>query len=205
MDRSVRVSRNVSQGASLGGSLGVLRRGLVGGLAASGAMLALPRQGTAQTGTLVEIRPRRAPAEATFLDESGAERRLADFAGRGLVVNLWATWCPPCVEEMPSLDRLADLVRGDGIEVLALSQDRGGAEAVQAFYRRTGVRHLGVWLDPRGAAARAWGARGLPTTFILDRAGLVAARLEGAAAWDEPAMVARIRALVESPRGPTAT
>lgn len=183
----------------------MLRRGLVGFLAASGAMLALPRQGSAATGTLTEIRPRRAPAEATFLDESGAEHRLADFAGRGLVVNLWATWCPPCVEEMPSLDRLAEFARADGIEVLALSQDRGGAEAVQAFYRRTGVRHLAVWLDPRGAAARAWGARGLPTTFIIDRAGQLAARLEGAAAWDGPAMRARIRALVESPRGPTAT
>lgn len=165
-------------------------------------MLAGARQGSGQTGALVELRPRRAPAEAVFHDEAGGEHRLAAFAGRGLVVNLWATWCPPCVEEMPSLGRLAALVRAEGIEVLALSQDRGGAETVRAFYARAGVRQLGVWLDPRGAAARAWGVRGLPTTLVVDRAGLEAARLEGAADWAEARMVQRIRALVV-PEGAT--
>lgn len=159
-------------------------------------MLAGARQANARTGVLVELRPRRAPAEAAFQNEAGAEHRLAGFAGKGLVVNLWATWCGPCVVEMPSLDHLAALVREEGIEVLALSQDRGGAEAVRAFYARAGVQHLGVWLDPRGAAARSWGARGLPTTLVIDRAGREAARLEGAAEWTTPALVERIRALV---------
>ena len=169
---------------------------LLGGVAATSATLALARQGSASGGTLVESMPRRALAEAVFHDADGAERRIADFAGKGLVVNLWATWCPPCVEEMPALDRLARQVREEGIEVLALSQDRGGAKAVRAFYGRTGVRHLGIWLDPRGAAARAWGARGLPTTLVVDRAGMEAARLEGITEWDAAPMVARIRALV---------
>ncbi|TQF79293.1 TlpA family protein disulfide reductase [Elioraea sp. Yellowstone] len=177
------------------------RRALVGGAAASGAMLVSARQGSAETGRLVERRPRAALAEAAFRDEGGAEWRLADFAGRGLVVNLWATWCPPCVAEMPALDRLAALVREEGIEVLALSQDRGGAEVVRRFYARTGVHRLGIWLDPRGAAARAWGVRGLPTTLIIDRAGLEAARLEGPAEWDEPALAERIRGLVVPGRG----
>lgn len=180
----------------MGRSVGVSRRVLLGGVAATSAMLALPRQGSAASGTLVEVVPRRALADAAFRDADGAERRLADFAGKGLVVNLWATWCPPCVEEMPALDRLARQVRGEGIEVLALSQDRGGAEAVRRFYGRLGIRHLGVWLDPRGAAGRAWGARGLPTTLIVDRAGREAARLEGITEWDAARMVARIRALV---------
>jgi len=159
-------------------------------------MLPLARQGRAAGGALVEAAPRRALPDAAFRDAAGAERRLADFAGKGLVVNLWATWCPPCVEEMPALDRLARQMRNDRIEVLALSQDRGGAEVVRAFYGRLGIRHLGVWLDPRGAAARAWGVRGLPTTLIVDRAGMEAARLEGSAAWDAGPMVARIRRLV---------
>lgn len=180
----------------MAGSVGVLRRGLLGGLAATSATLALSRQASAAGGTLVEFAPRRSLTEAAFRNADGDERRLADFAGKGLVVNLWATWCPPCVEEMPALDGLARLVRADGIEVLALSQDRGGAEAVRAFYARTGVRHLGIWLDPRGAAARSWGVRGLPTTLIIDRAGMEAARLEGIAAWDAAPMVARIRRLV---------
>lgn len=174
----------------------MLRRVLLGGVAATCATLTLSRQGNAVGGTLVEFAPRRALAEAAFRNADGAERRLADFAGKGLVVNLWATWCPPCVEEMPALDGLARQVRADGIEVLALSQDRGGVNAVRAFYERTGVRHLGIWLDPRGAAARAWGARGLPTTLIVDRAGKEAARLEGITEWDAAPMVVRIRALV---------
>jgi thiol-disulfide isomerase/thioredoxin len=180
----------------MAGSVGVSRRVLLGGIVATSATLALARQGSAAGGTLVELVPRRALAEAAFRDADGAERRLADFAGQGLVVNLWATWCPPCVEEMPSLDRLARQVRNDGIEVLALSQDRGGTEVVRAFYGRLGIRHLGLWLDPRGAAARAWGARGLPTTLIVDRAGREAARLEGSTGWDAAPMVARIRRLV---------
>ncbi len=169
---------------------------LLGRIAATSATLALPRQASAVGSALEVFAPRRTLADAVFRDVDGAERRLADFAGTGLVVNLWATWCPPCVEEMPALDRLARQVRDDRIDVLALSQDRGGVDAVRAFYGRTGVRHLGIWLDPRGAAARAWGARGLPTTLIVDRAGKEAARLEGITAWDAAPMVARIRALV---------
>jgi thiol-disulfide isomerase/thioredoxin len=180
----------------MGRSVGVSRRVLLGGVAATSATLALARQGSAAGGTLVEFAPRRALADAAFRDAEGGERRLADFAGTGLVVNLWATWCPPCVEEMPALDRLARQVRGEGIEVLALSQDRGGAEVVRAFYGRLGIRYLGIWLDPRGAAGRAWGKRGLPTTLIVDRAGMEAARLEGITEWDAAPMVARIRRLV---------
>jgi thiol-disulfide isomerase/thioredoxin len=180
----------------MAGSVRLSRRVLLGGVAATSATLAPAGQASAAGGTLVEFVPRRALADAAFRDADGAERRLADFAGKGLVVNLWATWCPPCVEEMPALDRLAAMVRPDRIEVLALSQDRGGAEVVRAFYARLGIRHLGIWLDPRGAAARAWGQRGLPTTLIVDRAGLEAARLEGVTAWDAAPMVARIRGLV---------
>lgn len=159
-------------------------------------MLVSGPQAAVARGGLVAMAPRRPLADAAFRDAAGVERRLAEFAGTGLVVNLWATWCPPCVAEMPALDRLAALLRAEGIEVLPLSQDRGGAEAVRAFYAQVGVRNLGVWLDPRGAAARAWGVRGLPTTLIVDRAGLEAARLEGAAEWDAAPMVAAIRDLV---------
>jgi hypothetical protein len=70
---------------------------------------------------------------------------------------------------------------------------------VEPFYGRTGIRHLGIWLDPRNAAGRALGLRGLPTTIILDRRGLEVARLEGEAAWDHPAMLAAIRRLTRTP------
>jgi thiol-disulfide isomerase/thioredoxin len=133
---------------------------------------------------------------ASFTDAEGREHRLEDFAGQGLVVNFWATWCPPCVAEMPALDRLQAMLAGEGVRVLALSSDRGGRAVVERFYERLSLRHLGLWLDPRGAAARALGVRGLPTTVIVDRAGTERARLEGEAEWDAPALVAAVRRLV---------
>lgn len=153
-------------------------------------------------GGLPRLREVARPAAAVvFQDAEGRERDLSSFNGRGLVVNLWATWCPPCVAEMPALDRLAALVAAEGIEVLALSSDRGGRAVVEGFYTRTGVARLGVWLDPRGAAARGLGVRALPTTVIVDRAGMERARLEGEAEWDHPAMLAAVRRLVEPARG----
>jgi thiol-disulfide isomerase/thioredoxin len=177
-------------------------------LAAAGGTLAaalVARQGGAQPtgpiGKLVEVPPRPLP-EFGFTDAEGRPRTVADFAGRGLVINLWATWCPPCVAEMPALDRTQAALAGDGIRVLALSSDRGGRAMVEPFYQRVGIRHLEIWLDPRGAAQRALGARGLPTTILVDRAGQERARLEGATEWDEPPMLAAIRRLV-TPVRPT--
>lgn len=136
------------------------------------------------------------PADVTFLSDSGQEHRLSDFSGHGLVVNLWATWCMPCVAEMPALQTLAATLKPDGILVLPLSSDRGGLAVVKRFYDSHGITGLPIWLDPRGDAARAWGARGLPTTMVLDRTGHEKARLEGGAAWDSTALVAAVRGLV---------
>jgi thiol-disulfide isomerase/thioredoxin len=144
-------------------------------------------------------RLREAEAELppfTFTDSRGGEQEVADFAGQGLVLNLWATWCPPCVAEMPALDRLAKTLAPERILVLPLSSDRGGLPVVQAFYERTNVTTLGIWLDPRGSASRSLRARGLPTTLIIDRSGRERARLEGDAAWDAPEFVTAIRRLV---------
>jgi thiol-disulfide isomerase/thioredoxin len=176
-------------------------------LTAAGATLtaALPaRQAGAQGGgantkrKLVETEPAPPPPFA-FTDAEGKEHGAADFAGRGLVVNLWATWCLPCIAEMPALDRAQAMLAAEGVLVLALSSDREGRAKVEPFYRNHGIRHLGLWLDPRGAAQRALGARGLPTTVIIDRKGQVRARLEGEAEWDGPELLAAIRRLVGPP------
>lgn len=150
----------------------------------------------ARTG-IERLREESRPAPAvSFTDVEGKPHSFTDFAGQGLVVNFWATWCPPCVAEMPALDRLAAMVAEERITVLALSSDRGGREVVEPFYARLGLQRLGIWLDPRGAATRGAGARGLPTTLIIDRNGMERARLVGEAVWDAPPLVEAVRRLV---------
>jgi hypothetical protein len=97
---------------------------------------------------------------------------------------------------MPALDRAHAILVREGIEVLALSSDRGGRAQVEPFYQRTGLRHLAMWFDARGAVGRALGVRGLPTTVILDRRGLEVGRLEGEADWDRDTIMAAVRRLV---------
>jgi thiol-disulfide isomerase/thioredoxin len=136
------------------------------------------------------------PAPAiSFVAADGSEHRLVEFLGHGMVVNLWATWCAPCVAEMPALAALSKTLAPDDIAVLPLSSDRGGAAAVEAFYRQHDITGLPVLLDPKGAAAHAWHARGIPTSVVIDRQGRERARLEGAADWSTPTAAALVRKL----------
>jgi hypothetical protein len=96
---------------------------------------------------------------------------------------------------MPSLERLSRTLAPDDIAVLPLSSDRGGASAVEAFYRGHDITGLPILLDPKGAAAHAWHARGIPTSLIIDQRGRERARLEGAADWSTPAAAAIVRRL----------
>jgi len=175
-------------------NLSLKRRRTALGLFAAGA-LARPARAAADNG-LRKLREATRPLpEFQFFDEAGATITAASHAGRALVINFWATWCPPCVAEMPAFDRAQALLKEEGILVLPLSSDRGGAAQVRPFYERLGLRHLPILLDPRGATARAFGARGLPTTVIINRAHQEVARLEGEAVWDDPAVLAAVRRL----------
>ena len=133
---------------------------------------------------------------AGFADQDGKKVTLADFVGKGVVLNLWATWCAPCVAEMPALSELARSVAGAGIVVIPVSSDRGGVKVVQKFYATHEVKDLGIWTDAHGEAARAWGARGLPTTLLIDRQGRAVAKLEGGAEWATPSAISRVKDLL---------
>ena len=163
------------------------------GSLAAALPLRKPRaQGLQGIGALHPLsEPRKLDLQWTAAD--GTVRRLADYAGRGVVLNLWATWCVPCVREMPALDALAAAVAGDGIVVLPLSSDRGGAPVVQRFYADRGITHLPVLLDPGSATAHALSVRGVPTTLLIDKDGQEVAWLEGAADWSSPDAVTVIR------------
>jgi len=144
---------------------------------------------------LEKLSPPQDPPDGVFLSADGSSHRLAEFKGRGMVVNMWATWCVPCVAEMPSLEALSKALAPQDIAVLPLSSDRGGADAVATWFESHGITGLPVLLDPKGAMARAFNARGIPTTVIINTAGLMTARLEGAADWDSTEAQEMIRRL----------
>jgi thiol-disulfide isomerase/thioredoxin len=144
------------------------------------------------------LKPTSPPVMApniTFVAADESEHHLKDFLGHGMVINLWATWCVPCVEEMPALAALSRTLAPDDIAVLPLSSDRGGARAVEAFYQEHEITGLPVLLDPKGAAAHTWRARGIPTSLIIDKQGRERARVEGSADWSTPAAAAVVRKL----------
>jgi thiol-disulfide isomerase/thioredoxin len=137
-------------------------------------------------------------SEAEFRNASGEHLTLADFRGRVVLLNLWATWCGPCRAEMPALDRLQAMHQGDGLAVLAVSVDKGGSAAVQHFFEQRGLRNLTPYLDANGATVRAFGARRIPTTLIIDRDGNVVGSLVGPKQWDSPDTAALVRRYLES-------
>jgi thiol-disulfide isomerase/thioredoxin len=138
------------------------------------------------------------PVALDFVDGAGAARSLAEWRGRVVLVNLWATWCAPCVEEMPALDRIAARLGGPDFDVVAISVDRQGAAVVAPFLGKLGLTRLAPYLDPSNAAVRVLGAPGLPVSVVLDREGRELGRVLGAAEWDSPAFEALLRRAIGS-------
>ncbi len=136
---------------------------------------------------------RLAVPEISFQDASGKARSLAEWRGRVVLLNLWATWCGPCREEMPELARLQAELGSPDFEVVALSMDRGGAEVAAPFLAKIGAGSLSLYLDPSGKALHAFSAIGLPATILIDRQGREIGRLLGPARWASPEAFTLIR------------
>ncbi|MEM7742173.1 MAG: redoxin domain-containing protein [Pseudomonadota bacterium] len=154
---------------------------------------------TLRTGDMTKLvvhpKPRDRIAE-DFRDQYGNAINLADFEGKIVVLNFWATWCPPCRYEMPGIDRLAGELGGNDLAVIALSTDRFDIDRVIDFFAEIETQHLGVYQDRRGDLARRAGALGLPVTLILDREGREIARVTGEAEWDSPETKALLQELI---------
>jgi thiol-disulfide isomerase/thioredoxin len=132
-----------------------------------------------------------------FQDADGKERTLADWRGKVVLLNLWATWCLPCRNEMPSLDRLQKEIGSDKFEVLALSVDRKGLEASKKFLDDIKVEKLGLYVDPSARASFDLRLVGLPATLLIDAQGHEIGRLLGPAEWDGEDAKRLIRAALE--------
>lgn len=165
---------------------------------AAGGALALDleplRQGDMKK--LAVTAPSAALPEVMLLDDKGARRSLAEWRGKVLVVNFWATWCASCRTEMPSLDRLQGAMGGDDFQVLTIATGRNAMPAIEKFFDEAGVTQLQILRDERQKLSRELGILGLPVTLILDREGNEIGRMIGDAAWDGPEAQALLAALV---------
>lgn len=147
-------------------------------------------QGMAILAVPVSERPRA--GQLDFVDAHGNPMSLNDFAGRVVLLNLWATWCPPCVAEMPALNALEQELGGDAFRVVAVSLDRGGAEVAARWLERAGLTALTVYAanpaDHPGAA--------LPTSVLIDAKGRVAWKGTGARDWEAPEAIEVVRRVI---------
>lgn len=123
-----------------------------------------------------------------FSGSDGTSTSLNDFRGKVVLLNVWATWCPPCREEMPTLDRLQAELGGPDFEVVALSIDRGGFPVVLDYLAAANIDRLKPYLDSAGDASSTLAQSGVPLTLLIDRQGREIGRKLGPAIWDSPEM-----------------
>ena len=124
--------------------------------------------------------------EVAFTGPEGKAVDLRDFAGQVVLLNFWASWCAPCLREMPSLDALQKDLGSKDFRVVAVSVDRGGAKVAGAWLEKHGLKNLPPYTDAKSMLFRALGGRGMPTTWLIGRDGRVLGYLEGAAEWESP-------------------
>ena len=174
----------------------ILSWGLLRSFRDSGAveMASGPAQGETEASLSLQIaaKPAEMP-EIRFVDRNGRSLSLHDFAGRPILLNLWATWCVPCRKEMPSLDRLQAKFDPSRFLVLTLSVDRGGVPQVERFYQQLGLKSLGVYVDRSAQALQDLHAPGLPITLLVNERGQEIGRKIGPAEWDAPQIVSVLR------------
>lgn len=138
-------------------------------------------------------------ADIAFVDGAGVPKKLSDWQGQVVLLNVWATWCAPCREEMPALDHLQALLGHEEFEVVALSVDRGDIGLPQEFFDEIGVKELGLYHDGSAKAGSKLGVFGMPTTLLLGRQGQILGRLVGPAEWDDEQAQALVEAALALP------
>ncbi|MGZ3215545.1 TlpA disulfide reductase family protein [Paracoccus sp. T5] len=157
---------------------------------ANTAFAAGPDWQAARDGGLAKLVVAEEPVPVStteFTDPQGGTHSLADCQGKVVALNFWATWCAPCREEMPALDRLQAELGGEDFQVVTIATGRNAPDRIEAFFDEVGVTNLPILLDPRQKVARDMGVLGLPVTVLIDREGREVARYLGDAEWDSEA------------------
>lgn len=137
-------------------------------------------------------------AEIEFQDETGNKYTLGQFHGNFILVNVWATWCPPCKEEMPSLNSLASHFSAKDLKIIPISVDVSGVPTVRHFYTKYRLDKLSIYVDPSTNVMHALSVVGIPTTVLINRDGLEIGRRVGPAQWDSPEIIEGLAKIIGS-------
>lgn len=139
--------------------------------------------------------------DITFLNQMNEEISFSSFRGKAVLVNLWATWCPPCIKELPSLDALQGRLGSENFEVVAIAVERAHLSEIADFYRSHGITNLRVYLDSDQNIPKKWRYAGLPTTLLVDADGREVGRYNGPTDWDSMEAIAGIFSLLPTAAG----
>ena len=137
-------------------------------------------------------------ADFTLPDMDGNPVQLAALQGKVVFINVWTTWCPPCIEEMPTIQRLYEQLHPKGLEILAINMDALGRQTVEPFLDKRRLT-FPVLLDPESQTERLYGTAGVPESFIVDKAGLLVEKIVGPRDWAHPEIIALFERLLDSP------
>ncbi|HEY4743975.1 MAG TPA: TlpA disulfide reductase family protein [Desulfuromonadaceae bacterium] len=126
----------------------------------------------------------------------GAPLKLSDLKGKVVLLNFWATWCPPCRSEIPSMMKLNAAMAGKPFQMVAISIDEGGRPAIESFFQTSGFT-LPTYIDPDNRAAKTYGITGVPETFVIDKQGVIVKKVIGPLEWDSPEVAAFLEQLMK--------
>ncbi|OUS27997.1 hypothetical protein A9Q98_08625 [Thalassotalea sp. 42_200_T64] len=144
-----------------------------------------PSDGT--VASFKQVKPARYLEPVNFYNNLGAQVNFNDYKGKVILVNVWATWCGPCLRELPELDRLKDKFKDTDFVLLPISIDDEGLELVSGFYQQLDIKHLDMFIDTDKQLGKIFPVDAVPATFILNRQGKVTSYLRSYANWDDDA------------------
>ncbi|MBC7964167.1 MAG: TlpA family protein disulfide reductase [Steroidobacteraceae bacterium] len=137
-----------------------------------------------------------APEISVISVADGAPTKLSALKGKVVLLNFWATWCPPCREEIPSMMKLNSAMAGKPFQMVAVSIDEGGKQDVESFFKTNGF-NLPTYLDPNGNAAKAYGVTGVPESFVIDKNGVLVKKVIGGLDWDSAEVISFFEELMK--------
>jgi len=145
---------------------------------------------------VAEVREKKPAPQITVNSLTNVPLKLSDLKGKVVLLNFWATWCPPCREEMPSMMKLNRAMAGKPFQMVAVSIDEGGVPDIESFFKTSGYS-LPTYTDPGGAAVKTYGITGVPESFVIDKNGILVKKVIGPLAWDSPETISFLEGLMK--------